>query len=285
MADGRLLRVLGTALVVGALGAPATSSASAQDWSTLNQSRRVSGERELDVTVKYGAGEFRLAPARSDVLYRLELRYDQDQFEPDLRYRNGRLHVGISGSDGSIRVKKGESGSLDLALARDLPMDLDLELGAVKADLDLGGLAITELSLATGASETVLDVSRPNPVSMGTAHLAVGAAQFEARQLGNLNAARINVDAGVGDLTLDFTGSWERNARVGVDMGIGALHLRFPRGLGVRIKKDSFLTSLDAQEMIKRGDYYYSADWESADRQLDVDVDAAFGKISVSWAR
>ena len=146
-------------------------------------------------------------------------------------------------------------------------------------------IALTHVEVSTGASETYLDVSEPNPVTLGTARLAVGAAQFEAERLGNLNAERIEVDAGVGDITLDFDGTWQRNARVSIDMGIGALNLRFPEGLGVRIRKDSFLTSLDAQHMTKRGDYYYSTDWDDAEWQVDVDVDAAFGKISVSWTR
>lgn len=113
--------------------------------------------------------------------------------------------------------------------------------------------------------------------------MEVGAAEFTARRLGNLNADRISVDAGVGEVTLEFTGRWQRDARVSVDMGLGALNLRFPEGLGVKLEKDTFLTSLDAQQMVKRGDAYYSLDWESADRKVTVSVDAALGSISVAW--
>ena len=55
---------------------------------------------------------------------------------------------------------------MDLELAGSVPMDLDLEFGPVSAELELGGLSLTNLSIRTGASELVLEVSRPNPSEM-----------------------------------------------------------------------------------------------------------------------
>ena len=164
-------------------------------------------------------------------------------------------------------------------------MELDLEFGAVRADVDLGGLSVTNLELTTGASESRVDISEPNPIPMESASFEVGAADFAARHLGNLNAERIEMDAGVGNIVLDFTGEWQRDANVNVDMGLGALELRFPRGLGVRLIKDTFLTSFDSEGLVKRGDSYYSLDWEDAEYRVTVTVDAAFGSIEVSWAR
>ena len=99
------------------------------------------------------------------------------------------------------------SGEFDLELSTEVAMDLQMDFGAVKADFDLGGLRLTDLGLTTGASQTQVDVSEPNPVQMDVAQFEVGAAEFTARRLGNLNARSIRVDAGVGDITLDFTGT------------------------------------------------------------------------------
>jgi len=103
------------------------------------------------------------------------------------------------------------------------------------------------------------------------------------RKLGNLNSERINVDAGVGNVVLGFRGDWQGDATVSVDMGLGALELRFPEGLGVRLVKDTFLTSLDSEGLMKRGDSYYSVDWEEAEHRVTVTVDAAFCSIDVVW--
>ena len=80
----------------------------------------------------------------------------------------------------------------------------------------------------------------------------VGAAEFTVLNLGNLNTSVIEINAGIGHIELGFTGDWRQNARVSVDMGLGC-------------------------------DTYYSLDYDEAEYQITVDVDAAFGSIRVAW--
>ena len=260
--------------------------ASAQEWRTVTMSRQLDGGGALHVVVKYGAGRFRVRPTGDGSLYRMNLRYDEEVYQPVADYESGRLRLGVEGLGKRIRVGRDDDhGELDLELATGVPMELELDFGAVRADLDLGGLSLTDLQLRTGASESRVDVSEPNPLELGRAKLEVGAADFSARRLANLNAKVIEVSAGVGEVTLDLTGEWRRDARLDVHMGLGSLQLVFPEGLGVKLVKRSFLTSLDSQGLVKRGDAYYSTDWESAPRKLTVDVEAAFGSIDVRWVR
>jgi uncharacterized protein DUF2154 len=274
-----LVAALAAALTVPSLGA-------AQDWRTVTMSRQIDDNDEVRVIVDYGAGRFNVTSTDDGVLYRMNLRYDENRFEPVADYTGDRLELGLQSLGRRWSRSRGdETGQLDLELARGIPMDLELNFGAVRADLDLGGLALTDLELRTGASESTVDMSEPNSASMRTASFEAGAAQFTVRNLGNLNAERIEVDAGVGQLTLGFGGRWQQDAAVSIDMGLGALELRFPEGLGVRLKKDSFLTSLDSEGMVKRGDAYYSLDWDDADRKITIDLDAAFGSVKVVWVR
>ncbi len=257
--------------------------AEAQSWRSVTMSRQVSGEEEIDVRIRFGAGRLTIQPGEPGTLYRMRLRYDEEAFEPVAEYEDGRLDLGVDGTRHKFRWKKDDSQEMDLSLARGVPMNLDLEFGAVRAEIDLGGLQITGLELQTGASESRIDVSAPNPIRMSEASMEVGAADFHARNLGNLNTETLEVDAGVGNVVLDFRGEWQGNADVSVDMGLGALELRFPEGLGVRLIKDTFLTSLDSEGLVKRGDSFYSLDWESAQYRVTVEVDAAFGSIDVVW--
>jgi len=244
------------------------------------------GTDEVQVEVTYGAGTFKVRAAEGGLLYRMNLRYDEEVFEPRAELRGRRLRLGVEGEGRSVRFCKGScGGEMDLQLGRGIPMDLDLEFGAVRADLDLGGLHLTDLELSTGASESSVDVSELNPGSMEHASFEVGAADFTARHLGNLNARRISVDAGVGEVSLWFNGSWQRDAEVALKMGLGSMELHFPEGLGVRLSKDSFLTSLDSEGLVKRGDAYYSPDWDRAERKVSIELDAAFGSVTVHWVR
>jgi hypothetical protein len=184
-----------------------------------------------------------------------------------------------------MRIGKQEGGELRVELARSVPMELTLEFGAGRANIDLGGLALTDLEVHTGAAEATIDVSRPNPEAMARARLEVGAADFTARRLGNLNARRIEVNAGVGDITIDLTGAWQQDGAVQINMGLGSLQLRLPDGVGVKLQEKTFLTSVDTQGLVKRGDAYYSLDWDQTERHITIDVQAAFGSIDISWVR
>jgi hypothetical protein len=52
---------------------------------------------------------------------------------------------------------------------------------------------------------------------------------------------------------------------------------------GVQLEKDTFLTSLDSEGFVKRGDTYCSLDYDESEYQITVDIDAAFGSIRVEW--
>ena len=266
------------------MGLSVVDAAQGQNRRTVTMSRQVENEQSLEVNVQYGAGRFSVGPAEAGILYRMQIEYDEDIFEPLAEYRDSRLTIGTERVGRRFRFGRDRmAGVMELALSREVPMDLNMDFGAVRADIDLGGIRLTRLEINTGASQTVIDISEPNPERMSRASMDIGAADFTVRNLGNLNTAVIDIDAGVGNIELDFTGDWQQNARVSVDMGIGALLLRFPRGLGVRLVKDTFLTSLDSEGLVKRGDAYLSLDYDEAEYQITVDVDAAFGSIRVEW--
>lgn len=256
-----------------------------QDWRTVTMSQRLERVDDLQVSVEYGAGQFSVRSVDDDLLYRMRLEYDEEKFEPVADFSNDRLRLGIETIGRDINLKGRQTGSLDLELPRGVPMDLELTFGAVQADIDLGGLDLTDLELSTGASESFIEISEPNRERIGTATFAVGAAEFTAAGLGNLNAERIEVDAGVGSITLGLDGRWASDGRVSIDMGLGHLELRIPEGVGLRLRKDSFLTAIDSEGLIKRGDVYESPDFDDAERRVEVELDAAFGAISVVWTR
>jgi hypothetical protein len=258
-----------------------TSSGQAQDWRTVTSLRQFKAEKLLTVDVEYGAGRLFIAPGTADALYKATLRYDANAFRPLTQYDDGRLRIGIEG--GSIKGRNMKSGRLDLALGTRVPLNLNLQFGAVRAQMELGGLKIREAHIKTGASETDITVNAQNREPCSLMKVEVGAAAFNASGLGNLNCERFEVSGGVGDVKLDFNGAWRVDSDIDIDMGLGSLTLSVPRGLGMQVRKSGFLASFDSQGLIKRGNVYYSEDWEQATNRIKVNIDAAFGSIRVVW--
>jgi hypothetical protein len=258
-----------------------TTAAQAQDWRTITSMRQYKDEKALNVSVEYGAGRLFVAPGAGNALYKATLRYDANTFKPLTSYSEGQLRIGIEG--GSVKGRNMKSGRLDLGLSPRVPLDLNLKFGAVQAEIDLGGLRISKAHVATGASETHVTVSRPNQERCTDFKLEVGAAKFDATGLGNLNCENFDVDGGVGDVTLDFNGAWRVDTEVSIDMGLGQLTLMVPRGLGVQVRKDGFLASFDSEGLVKRGNVYYSENFEKAGNRIFFNIDAAFGAIRIVW--
>lgn len=271
---------IGFALAV-LLAAIQPPEALGQDWRTLSSSRQVAGEEALRVEIEYAAGILDVRPAEPGVLYSAHLRYDSDIFRPTLSYHRGSLTLDMEGE--GVRGGNHEAGNLELALGEAVPLDLELRFGAGRADVELGGLRIRTADLATGASEANFAFSRPNPEVAERIKVQVGAAAFRLSGLANANAERLDVEGGVGEIRLDFTGEWRRDLDVRVKMGLGALRLSFPRGLGVRVRKSGLLTSFDSQLFTKRGDWFYSEGWNASPHQLTLDLEAAFSSVEVRW--
>ena len=264
-----------------AMGMGFTHSLCAQDWRTITSLRQFKNESSLDVNVEYGAGKLFIAPGEMNSLYKATLRYDAERFKPKTYYNDGRLDIGIEG--GSIKGHNMKAGRLDLALSPRVPIDLELKFGAGTSDVELGGLKIKRAHIQTGASESDIRVSKANTEKCSSLKLEIGAADFEAAGLGNLNCEDIDVDGGVGDVTLDFNGGWRVNSDVKIDMGLGSLTLRIPRGLGVQIHKQGFLASFDSEGLVKRGGNYFSENYDRSTNRVSFNIDAAFGSIRIVW--
>jgi Cell wall-active antibiotics response LiaF, C-terminal/N-terminal domain of toast_rack, DUF2154 len=274
-------RLSSTLPFIALVGALTAQHVAAQDWREITTMRRFAGEDLLQVNLEYGAGRLVVGPGADNSLYRAKLRYDANVYRPLNSYDDGLLRIGITG--GKISGRNMKAGRLDLALGTRVPIELMLQFGAAEAELELGGLRLQKATIQTGASDTNVRVSRPNPLSCSTARFEVGAAKFAAEGLGNLNCEDLSFSGGVGDVTLDFTGSWRADGNVDIDMGLGSLTLRLPRGLGVSVHKSSVLASFDSQGLIKRGQVYYSEGFEKSDRKLNITIDAALGSIKVLW--
>jgi len=64
-------------------------------------------------------------------------------------------------------------------------------------------------------------------------------------------------------------------------MGLGKLEIRIPTEAGIRLVRESFLTTLDAPELVQRADALVSSHWESGTLKVTIEIEAAFGKVSV----
>ncbi len=279
--------MLRVAIVTLALSLGA-ASASAQSMRAFTTFRQLHGETRLQADLDYRAGGLRIAPGRASELYRMDASYDEDRYVPtsDFNAARGIVSLGIRpAGEGGLRVvsRRQLRQDANVAFSPTVDLDLDITLGAVDADLELGGLSLSELTMQTGASRTVIRFSQPNRSRCQAAEITAGAAEVTILGLGNSRCDRIDFEGGVGKVTLDFDGAWTSSSDARVKMAMGELTLRLPRRVGVRLTLDRFLASFDPAGLVKTGDGFQSAGYDRAERRLDIDVTTAIGGVRVEW--
>ncbi len=267
--------------IAALLVAVAPWSAQAQDWRNVSSFRQLGSETRLDVQVKYGVGRLVVEPGVSGELYRVGIRYDSENFEPVTEYRSGRLTVGLEGGTRSIRLRNQEAGDMKLALSPDVPLEVGLSFGAAEADIELGGLQVRSVKVETGASDSRLRFSRPNAIACDRMDLSLGAAAFRVVGIANANCAVVKAEGGVGDMNLDFSGHWRRDLTADITMALGSVTLAVPQDVGVVVRRSTFLTSFKGPGFSRRNRDHYSSNWEDAERRLTVELQGAFGSVTV----
>ncbi|HJR50609.1 MAG TPA: LiaF domain-containing protein [Gemmatimonadales bacterium] len=276
------------ALAVLALVAGATS-ASAQSMRSFATFRQLHGETRLHATLDYRAGGLRITPGRAGELYRMDASYDEDRYSPTSTYdaASGTVTLGLQpAGEGGLRVVSTRQLRQDatVAFAPSVDLDLDLALGAVQADIELGGLSLSELTMEAGASQAVVRFSEPNLSRCRAAEITTGAAELTVLGLGNSRCDRFALEGGMGRITLDFAGAWTSSSAAEIKMAVGELTLRLPRKVGVRLTLDRFLASFDPAGLIRTGNAFRSPGYDQADRKLNIDVTTAVGGVKVEWA-
>lgn len=271
------------------LAAGLSSTVAAQSYRTLVETRRVEAGRPLRVNVEFAVGELFVHPAEGSRAYRVSLTYAEDTFTPQVRFDPGAglLSVSLEGErHRSFDDDDLSDQRLDLALPRDVPLDLSLSFGALEAEIELGELALRTAEIKTGASDAVVMFSSPTTGTCERLQFHVGAAQFEARQLGNSGCKVIELSGAVGEMELDLSG--ERLAgvtRLIVKVGLGEVRLLVPEAVGIRLDSDRFLASVSRAGLVKQGPMFVSPGFDRAEAKLELQVDAALGSVEIVRTR
>jgi hypothetical protein len=204
----------------------------------LTESRTVAfdGATRVEVGLRMGAGEVRLRGADQTALLEARFEFSRERLRPEIDYR-------VSGGRGELIVRHGRRRGInfgrirnrwDLSLATAAPVDLDVDLGAGRSDLDLRGLKLERVEIDMGVGEMNLDLRGPYAAGfLVKVDGGIGSGKFELpAEVG----VRIKVDGGLGSVNLhgglrkqggvyvnDAYGQSPVTIEIDIDAGIGSL--------------------------------------------------------------
>jgi hypothetical protein len=278
-----LLLTLLSLLAIG--GGPADG---ARAWRTLAASRPRGNADSLRVIVRYDAGRISVGAAAAPLLYDARARFDAKEQRLSRSYDSAThtLHVGIDSAvhtSGRSRAGAREEGRLDLGLAAGIPLDIDLDLGATRAVLDLGSLWVDAMHVSTGATETDLTFGSLNPKPMRDLFVDAGVGSIAIHQLGNARAQHASIASTVGSVDLDLGGAWSGEMPLTLRVALGSATLRVPRDAGIALRLSRRIANVYSDGFTERDGVYYSTGYELAKRHIMVDGSATLASVDVIW--
>jgi len=114
--------------------------------------------KSAQVRLNMGAGDLKISSGTQKLL-RASFTYDMPQSKPEVRYSTsgdvGRLEISQPESHAHIGHTKYE---WDLRLSHEIPIDLNVQLGAGQAQLDLGSLDLRRVSVEMGVGQMHMDL-------------------------------------------------------------------------------------------------------------------------------
>ncbi len=244
--------------------------------------------KNLEISIELGAGEFNLHVENIDEAAKAHVEYDDRKVEVYGRYKE-RGNSGIVEFETETKRRFNidtEDNCWDITLSDKYPTELDIDIGACVAEIDLGGLLLEYLDFDVGAADVDILFSRPNPGQAKKITIDAGAVELKVKKLGNANFDRLSLDGGAGDLDIDFSGEYKGISRAKISIGLGSAKIRIPFDLPVRIETDdSFLSTVDYRHADERylegNDYYETKDFRRSEYGLDLEVSVGLGSIEI----
>lgn len=201
-----------------------------------------------ELTLNFGAGELDIQPAAEGSEYFVsgKATYNVADFKPKIveKNENIRLSTGNLELSGIPSLNNEIENHWDLQIGDGL-VDLTINSGAYKGELDLGGLSIRSLEVTDGAADVRLHFNQPNRVEMDRLLYQTGASNVQLYDLANANFTSMTFRSGAGDYRLDFSGDLQRDGVVSIESGFSQVVVIVPEGTPAKVLTAGGLISIN----------------------------------------
>ncbi len=243
----------------------------------------------LEALIKGDFGKLQVTSSREERKGSVYVDYDYELFDYDYYFdekfnelfvtlKKEKLFEGLDDLDD-------KDAFIDIFLPEKTPTKLDITFKGGEIDLELGDLMLQNFILDAWAGESTISFDRPNEETMEYMKIDVNIGDVTLDRLGNANFKDAYVDGGIGSLKVDMTGKYSIGDHyVEIDMDIGETEVWLPDDIGLRIhvSKWPLVSSLSVdRDLIKKGKYYYSKNYDTADTRLLVRLKMGMGECDV----
>jgi hypothetical protein len=171
----------------------------------------------------------------------------------------------------------------------DTDTDLFFALGGVVADVDLGGMPLTNLAFDLGGVSMSIDFSTPTTRTVENVIGGGGGVYLAMMNIGNTNFQKFGLTGGGCAFDLDFHGAFQTGKHyVGIVLSAFDLQATVPAGAGEQVKVYSMVAPLLVigegwETVVHRPTYkeYITEDYGTQDVQLNFNITAIASNVVI----
>ena len=210
-----------------------------------------------NLTIDFGFGSLKITPGAENMLVDGTATYNVSELKPKFTIEDNDVQlqaetgIGLAGFTTSNIENK-----WDLKLA-DTTLDLTVAVGGAESNIELGGLALENLTITHGGANFNLSFSQPNLIEMDTLEFGGGASNAALMGLANTRADNITFEGGAGSYTLDFSGVLQTDTDVTVKAGLGSIIIIVPEGVNAEASYAGTLSNIKISEAWQKSDDRY----------------------------
>lgn len=274
-------------LLLGALPlAAAPQRDESRELEKVQSNFKVRTDRDFHFRLEVDAGEVRVSRGSSEDQLTVHLVYTKKQFRHALRFneQENRLEVRFDKDGWFSHDGDGMTAELEIELPRDATMRADCRIKAGEVEMQLGGLRLADFMMQVMAGEVNVDFDEPNRMEMAKLELNTRIGESNFRRLGNARFRDADINGGIGEMTIDFSGAVLPAARAEVDLDIGETVIVLPQATGAKlaVSKFLFLSHIEMPfDFRKDGRYYYNDNYGKAGQDFELRVNSGIGELRI----
>jgi hypothetical protein len=190
------------------------------------------GSGPVRVHIQMPAGDMKLSGGASKLL-EADFKYSVNQGKPNVSYQAGQLEITQEGRKFNFGPSE---NNWDIRLGNDIPMELDIDMGAGQSKVKVGDLAVTRLDMKIGAGQIVADLTGnwkkdlEADVKGGVGNAVIllpediGVMVHATGGIGSINANGLKREGD--EYTNDLYGKSPVSLRLDISGGVGNIELR-----------------------------------------------------------
>ena len=256
-------------------------------YETVEEEFKASTDQPLEVLLKVDAGEVFVEKGEDEHIGVVTIRYAPRKFRQRVEFDDTKNRLKIYFEMKGLKTVDTDEDPAEVTLQLPHGVDIlfDSKIKAGEVTMEMGGLQLHEFYLDNWAGEVEIRFDEPNPVVMDFLGVNAKVGALRLVKLGNARFTKADINGGIGEIDIDFTGDLQNESQAKVDLDIGEASILLPHDVGIRMKIGGGLSFLSQKNidrsLYSRGSIYYSEDYDETEKKFAIRVTPGLGELNI----